>query len=224
MALKAMKCPNCYANIMVDGGRAYVFCTYCGVQIRLAELTEHKDMHQDEMITFTKCMDEGELHLKSGDFYHAEIVFMQIVNEYPSIAMGYEKAIEAITQNYTLFTPGNQERVFALANKMCIVAFPEEKEHCEKLKSEIFSYYMETMRLHSEAERQWQMEENGRKMRKKILAFVLSFFYSVLMAVAAKEMPVFWVFFGISAVFMIKSLIAVVLYKRERDTFDEESY
>lgn len=44
------------------------------------------------------------------------------------------------------------------------------------------------------------------------------------MAVAAKEMPVFWVFFGVSAVFMIKSLIAVVLYKRERHTFDEESY
>lgn len=37
MRLISMKCPECKANLSVDGGRKYCFCQYCGTKIMLED-------------------------------------------------------------------------------------------------------------------------------------------------------------------------------------------
>ena len=37
MRLISMKCPECKANLSVEGGRKYCFCQYCGTKIMLED-------------------------------------------------------------------------------------------------------------------------------------------------------------------------------------------
>ena len=45
---KAVKCPECGANLSVEEGREKMFCSYCGAQIMLVNENEHIYRHIDE--------------------------------------------------------------------------------------------------------------------------------------------------------------------------------
>ena len=82
MALKALKCPNCDANIQVDDNREYGFCTYCGAQIQIKEVVEVRQTADGDVIkSFEKLVENGDAYIKFGDFYQAEMVFFEAIRE-----------------------------------------------------------------------------------------------------------------------------------------------
>ena len=50
MAVKfiSVKCPECGANLNIEGDREHAFCTYCGTKILLHNENEHIYRHIDE--------------------------------------------------------------------------------------------------------------------------------------------------------------------------------
>lgn len=84
MALKAMKCPNCNANIELDDSKVYGFCSYCGTQIQIHEIVEVRQTVDGDVIkSFEKLVENGDAYIKFGDYYQAEMVFLEAIREYP---------------------------------------------------------------------------------------------------------------------------------------------
>lgn len=48
MELRAIKCPNCGADIDFESDREYMFCQYCGTKIALGDHTYHTERIIDE--------------------------------------------------------------------------------------------------------------------------------------------------------------------------------
>ena len=138
MALKALKCPNCEANIQVDDGRDLGFCSYCGAQIQIKEVIEIHYGKEADAAQFEKLMEDAQAYLLMGDYFRAEEGFMEIIRKYPGKAVGYERLICAITHEYMLFPLENAERLQKLTGKMMAVATEGEKvqyeEVCQKVK------------------------------------------------------------------------------------------
>lgn len=133
MALKALKCPNCEANIQVDGDREYGFCSYCGAQVQIKEVVEVRTEEEFDSARFMKLMEDSQAYLKMGDYFRAEEGFMEMIRLYPGKAVGYERLICTITRDYSLFLLENAERLQQLKKKMLLVAEADEKAHYEEI-------------------------------------------------------------------------------------------
>lgn len=222
MALKALKCPNCDANVELDDSRAYGFCSYCGAQIQIREIIEvHQTVDGDVIKSFEKLLEDGDTYLKFGEYYQAELVFMDAIRDYPGKARGYERLIKTVTRDYTLFLEGNQDRVFTLADKMTAVALPEEKEQFEELKARLVRQFTEGIAYQKKAEMQLQMEECDKVIKKKLISTVVAFVASLILQNPAKG-NFFLALLGLVAcIFIIEGVISLLRYKIKKDKLAE---
>lgn len=146
MALTALKCPNCDANIRVDDDREYGFCAYCGSQVKTKEVVEIRytnHIQVDDTAILKKQIEDGTAYLKMEEYYSAEKAFHGVIRDYPGEPEGYEMLIRAITRNYRVFMHENLERVGRLADKMVAVAPDERRDYYMSLQQQItkaFSY------------------------------------------------------------------------------------
>ena len=135
-ALKALKCPNCEANIQVDDDRDFGFCSYCGAQVQVREVVEVRysgEIQLKESDDFEKQLEDGDAYLKMEDYHKAEQILYRVINKYPGRAEGYEMLLRAITRDGRVFIKENYDRVMKLADKMMAVASPEQKDACERM-------------------------------------------------------------------------------------------
>ena len=189
MALKALKCPNCDANIQVDDNREYGFCTYCGAQIQVKEILEVRYSEAEGIAVdreYVKKLDAGKAFHKIGDFYRAEMVFMEMLREYPGKAEVYEGLVCTITRNYTLFISENVERVNKLMDKMVLVASEEEKAHYVELQEKVLKMFGEGVLLQQKEETLLQIERCDKMIRENKIILVGSFLFAFVLSGLAK--------------------------------------
>ena len=62
MAIRALKCPSCGADITLDDSREYGFCSYCGTQIQIGE---HINIH----VTHEFTGDTPDIHVTNQYYY-----------------------------------------------------------------------------------------------------------------------------------------------------------
>lgn len=181
MALKALKCPNCDANIQVDDNRDYGFCTYCGAQIQVKEIVEVRYSGAEGIDVdreYVKKLDAGKAFHKIGDFYRAEMVFMEMLREYPGKAEVYEGLVCTITRNYTLFISENVERVNKLMNKMVLVASEEEKSHYVELQEKVLKMFGEGVLVQQKEETLLQIARCNKMIRENKIILLGSFLFA----------------------------------------------
>lgn len=218
MALKAMKCPNCDANVELDDSRVYGFCSYCGAQIQIREIVELRQSGDGKGIkSYEKLIADGDVHLKFGDYYQAEMVFMEAIREYPANAQGYERAIKTITRDYTLFLEGNQDRVYTLMNKMTTAALPEEKEYYESVKARVMESFVKGLALQRKADMELRVQEYDKKIRERLIIIVAVLVLAMILQGPAKGSLILSLFGLISCVAILGGVIEVILYKIKRD-------
>ena len=66
MALKALECPQCGANLEMDNGREFGFCEYCGAKVQIKEVIEvrHK-VDNTELLSNYKTLGERAYQVKN---------------------------------------------------------------------------------------------------------------------------------------------------------------
>lgn len=80
MALKALKCPQCGANLELDDNREFGFCEYCGAKVQIREVIEvrHK-IDNSEQLSNYKMLGERAFGVKNYsealDYYSKAIEF-----------------------------------------------------------------------------------------------------------------------------------------------------
>ncbi len=183
MALKALKCPNCEANIQVDGDRDYGFCSYCGAQIQIKEVVEVRSAQEMESARFDKLMEDAQAYLLMGDYFRAEEGFMEMIRLYPGKAIGYERLICAITHNYTRFPIENVERINKLTKKMLAVATEEEHSEyeavCERIKLKFAEQEFWTMPT--------EREREIARLEQKIKDYIFITVAAIVICIALEE-------------------------------------
>ncbi len=213
MALKALKCPNCDANIQVDDNRDYGFCSYCGSQIQVKEVVEIWRSENEEMkpdLQFEQMIENGNAHLKMKDYYKAEIHFWEVIREYPGRAQGYERLICVITREYTTFLIENQERVNRLLDKMTAVVKENEREHYEELRRKIEESFRTGAVQQNYRETSYEIERFSKMIRENVVIAVGLFLFAFgIQSAAVKSfaVSVFGLFLCILAI--VFSLLAI---------------
>lgn len=218
MALKAMKCPNCNANIELDDSKVYGFCSYCGTQIQIHEIVEVRQTVDGDVIkSFEKLVENGDAYIKFGDYYQAEMVFLEAIREYPAKAQGYERMIKTVTRDYTLFLEGNQDRIYTLMDKMVMVALPEEKEYYESVKARVMESFVKGLALQRKADMELRVQEYDKKIRERLIIIVAVLVLAMILQGPAKGSLILSLFGLISCVAIVGGVIEVILYKIKRD-------
>lgn len=138
MKIKALTCPNCEAAIQADSGREYVFCTYCGEKILLRDLLEIRtEDTTPEQVQFAEKLEEADGLLRMNDYYRAEMIYHELIREFPQNPIGYERMICVFTRDYTIFRADNKERIFSYVEKLLEVASEENKAEYVQLKERL---------------------------------------------------------------------------------------
>ena len=186
MALKAMKCPNCDANIQVDDNRDYGFCTYCGAQIQVKEVVEVRSSEEFDANRFRKLMEDSQAYLNMGNYFRAEEGFMEMIRLYPGRAVGYERLICTITHDYKLFPMENEERLQQLKKKMMLVAEEDEKAHYGEICKRVERGFSATMVERNAESVEIETVMLRRKFSESILATFTFIFCCLLLANSEK--------------------------------------
>ena len=184
MALKALKCPNCDANIQVDDNRDYGFCSYCGAQVQVREVVEvrySEKMNFGVDVEYIKELEAGRAFHKIGDFYKAEMLYMKMLRDYPGKAEVYEGLVCTITRNYTLFISENVERVNKLMEKMVLVASEEEKPHYVELQEKVLRLFGEGMITQQKEENRLQIIKYEKMIRENKIMLVCSLVFAFVL-------------------------------------------
>lgn len=136
--MKALMCPNCKAKIQADPGREYVFCTYCGDKIQIRSLLDiqTEDEAQEKAMIQSK-LEDGDAFLQMNDYYRAELIYHELINDFPDCPSGYERMIRIYTRDYTIFRTENKERVFSCLEKALEVASEENRLEYKQLKEKL---------------------------------------------------------------------------------------
>ncbi len=213
MAVKALKCPNCDANIQVDDERDYGFCSYCGAQIQIKEIVEVRysgevQLKEDDGIE--KQLEDGAAFIKMKEYHKAEQIFYRLINKHPGEARGYEMLICAITREHTLYIKENVDRIMKLADKMVAVAPNERKAYYERLYAEICSNFEIGMQEQSEQERLLKIGKLNKQIKEYLIICSVSCVVLILCALFVQESSIFSFLLvmlgaltGVSAVFAI---------------------
>lgn len=189
MALKALKCPNCDANIQIDDARDYGFCSYCGSQVQIREVMEIRYSQKADSgidMEYSKKLEAGKAFHKIGDYYKAEMVYMEMLREYPGKAEIYEGLVCTITRDYTLFLVENIERVTKLMNKMVLVAGEVEKPYYLELQERVLGLFGEGMLNQQKEENRAQIAEQDKMIREHTILLAVSFLFALGMFVLGK--------------------------------------
>ena len=222
MALKALKCPNCEANIQVDDNLEYGFCSYCGAQVQIKELIKVQSAEEFDAARFMKIMEDSQAYLKMGNYLRAEEGFMEMIRLYPGKAIGYERLICTITHDYTLFPLENAERLQQLQKKMLIVAEEDEKAHFEEICDRVNRGFSSPVRQVLPANSESAMEKERTRFQ---VSFVLCFIAIVIGAVIekpAKTSLALSILGIVLCVFAIAAGITAIVSKTKFDKMQEE--
>lgn len=223
MALKALKCPNCNANIELDDNKVYGFCSYCGTQIQIHEIVEVRQTADGDVIkSFEKLVENGDAYIKFGDFYQAEMVFFEAIREYPAKAQGYERMIKTITRDYTLFLEGNRDRVYTLSDKMTAVALPEEKEYYESVKKRVIEAFAKGLALQRKMDIELRVQEYDKKIKERLILTVAALVLAMVLQNPSKGSLLLALLGLISCVVIIGGVLEVIWYKIKRDKLCEQ--
>lgn len=136
--MKALMCPNCKAKIEAEAGREHVFCSFCGGKILLRELLEIREEEKEpDKVIYMRKLETGDGFLRMNDYYRAEMVYVELMNEFPDYASAYERMIRICTRDYTVFRIENKERVLSYLSKFQNAATEEELTDCAQMKRAI---------------------------------------------------------------------------------------
>ncbi len=187
MAMKALKCPNCDANIQVDGSLEYGFCSYCGAQIQIKDVVEVYSAEEFDSARFMKLMEDSQAFLKLGNHLRAEEGFMEMIRLYPGKAIGYERLICAITHDYMLFPLENAERLQTLKKKMMLVCEEDEKEHYMEICKRVDNGFADPKFMGLPSEKTVKLAKMREKFKASVLITVFSIFMGILIEEPAKK-------------------------------------
>ncbi len=206
MALKALKCPNCEANVQVDDDREYGFCSYCGAQIQVKEVVEIRysgEIQLKESDDFEKQLEDGEAYLKMEDYHKAEQILYRVINKYPGRAEGYEMLIRAITRDGRVFIKENYDRVMKLTDKMLAVASQEQAAYYESLHQKIYDGFETGLQEQKEQETLRKVGRLNKLIKENLVICVFAFAALLACVLFMKESVWFLplcVLFGVIAV------------------------
>ncbi len=183
MALKALKCPNCDANIQVDDDRDYGFCSYCGAQVQVKETVKielSEDIEVDRLIDgiFEKKIEDGKALLKLGEYYKADQVFARLVRENPGRPEAYAMRIRSLTRDHTVFISGTQSIVMQQADMMLKVAPEDEKDYYTELKQKLEESYEQGIREQQEREKSEDLIKTCRLLKEAFVMLFLALFFA----------------------------------------------
>jgi len=217
MAMKALKCPNCDANIHIDDDREFGFCNYCGAQVQIREVVEVRysgsvQINEREN-EYQKKMDDATAYLKMEEYHRAEQAFYRIINEYPGKAEGYEMLICSITRNHQLYISENYDRIIKLSEKMSAVAPPEKKNYYEELCGTIHENFEQGLREQNRQNNLIKVGKRNKQITENIISLSLSaalLVLSLLFGDGSAWLP-FVVFFA--ATVACSSLVMIIVCK-----------
>lgn len=136
--MKALMCPKCQAKIQADPGREYVFCSYCGDKILLRSILEIREEEtMPEEVQINRKLEEADGLVRMNYYYRAEMIYHELIREFPDCAIGYERMIRIYTRDYTIFRADNKERIFSYVEKLLEVASEENKAEYVQLKERL---------------------------------------------------------------------------------------
>lgn len=100
MALKALTCPQCGANLQLDDQNEVGYCQYCGAKVQIKEIIEirhtvdNSQVVKNHRIMATRSYD-------SKNYHDAEKYYMDVLEEIPNdIVSLYRKAICSVYNTY----------------------------------------------------------------------------------------------------------------------------
>ncbi len=178
MAMKALKCPNCDANIHMDDDREFGFCNYCGAQIQIREVVEVRysgsiqvNDREDE---YEKKMDDATAFMKMEEYHKAEQAFYRIINEYPGRPEGYEMLICTITRNHKVYIKENYDRVMKLSEKMLAVASSAQKNYYEQLCGTIRKNFEQGLREQNRQNNMLKVGKRNKQIKDSVVSLCLA--------------------------------------------------
>lgn len=222
MAMKALKCPNCDANIQVDGDREYGFCSYCGAQVQIKEVVEIHSTEEFDSARFMKLMEDSQAFLKMGNYFRAEEGFMEMIRLYPGKAIGYERLICTITHDYTLFPLENAERLQQLKKKMMLVAEDDEKAHYEEICDRVNRGFSSPMTKQTMTSGKTPMEKERERFQVSFLLCFFAIIICVLIEKAAKTSLALSLLGIVLCLFAVAAGITAMVSKARFDKLAEE--
>ncbi len=149
MALVAMKCPNCSANIELDDSREFGFCSYCGTKVMQERIiVEHKGgVALDNTEKLKNLHILAERALNSGDNTKAREHYDEILLESPNDwkAVFYsvflkKDNVAPMGDGYNVFYQQITSTVKSAFNIIKSLPENEQKDCCSVICNEINDY------------------------------------------------------------------------------------
>ena len=178
MNLISAKCPNCGANIKVDGESKTGRCEFCGAEYITQDVINQYSVnnHYSTVQYVTKNMAggtglEAEEYIRNGDVFislnmydKAKKAYSQAIELNPGDWRGWFGMVKVCTKNFTDYEDISHIGYYENAEK---VASPEQREEIEKL----YTTYLENCDVKEKEERiareRFLKEEQQRKEQQK---------------------------------------------------------
>ena len=178
MNLISAKCPNCGANIKVDGESKTGRCEFCGAEYTTQDVVNQYSVnnHYSTVQYVTKNIAggtglEAEEYIRNGDVFislnmyaKAKKAYSQAIELNPGDWRGWFGMVKACTKNFTDYEDISHIGYYENAEK---VASPEQREEIEKL----YTTYLENCDVKEKEERiareRFLKEEQQRKEQQK---------------------------------------------------------
>lgn len=218
MALKALKCPNCDANVQVDEENDFGFCSYCGAHIQIREIVEVRYsgevyMNDTGEDSYVKKLEKGKAYLKMEDYYKAEQSFYQVIREHPGQAEAYEMLIRAITRNHTVYIRENLDRVMKLAEKMVAVAPPKKKTRYQKEYDKLLQNFETGIAEQVERDAIFKVARLNKMMKESAVFLALALVAGVLCFLFLNGNNIFTMAMVVIGIFAVFSILSIVICK-----------
>ena len=176
MNLISAKCPNCGANIKVDGESKIGRCEFCGAEYITQDVVNQYSVNNSTVQYVTKNIAggtglEAEEYIRNGDVFisldlyaKAKKAYLQAIELNPGDWRGWFGMVKVCTKNFTDYEDISHIAYYENAEK---VASPEQREEIERL----YTAYLENCDVKEKAERiareRFIREERQRKEQEK---------------------------------------------------------
>ncbi len=168
LAKQKMICPNCDAEICVEGNKRYVQCVYCGAQIETEQIVEVRYVREADR--FERLMEDGEVYYKLKDYYRAEHKFRDAIEKYPDEITAYERLVQVLTRDSTVFAKEDEEDVYEALEHMKRLSQPAQIPYYDDLKQQMQKAFWEEKKQNDEEQR---IVNANRKQEQKENVFLI---------------------------------------------------
>lgn len=209
MTLKAMKCPNCNAEITADDMQLFVYCQYCGVKIQTRDIVEVRHVNVAESLE--KMVMDGDTFIKLEEYYHAEQIFRKVIKQYPQQYAGYEGLIRTLTQNEKVFSLSHEKEMSRLLYEAGQLVSPGEKEAFDARRKKILEEFDAKRAKLAQEQRAREIERERCARTERIIysvclfvaVFIIAFLIVIEDVCPPIEFTAFWVVFVCVALWLI---------------------